>query len=279
VILTPKDILTKDDVWINKKDMVREYREIASAMPNEQLRAQLDNYLIRNMPPNAKADERREIITRMIREHPEFIDYYIAYKENHGEDAVSLSSQNVRQVESIFIDNVVEFVGLLDRQTPFYALRAITYNETRKRVEYLKDVIENKGGHRLFIVDGQPVRREKDVQILFRLVWYGTTLDVSREVDDGRGPVDYKISRGAKDKTLVEFKLASNSQLKKNLEKQVPIYQNASDATNAIEVIVYFTEAELRKVQRALKELGLENNPDVVLIDARSDNKPSGSKA
>jgi len=33
------------------------------------------------------------------------------------------------------------------------------------------------------------------------------------------------------------------------------------------------------RVQRILKRLGLEGNKDIVLIDARKDNKPSGSKA
>ncbi len=28
---------------------------------------------------------------------------------------------------------------------------------------------------------------------MYRLVWYGTKLDVNSEVNNGRGPVDYKI--------------------------------------------------------------------------------------
>jgi hypothetical protein len=98
-------------------------------------------------------------------------------------------------------------------------------------------------------------------------------------VNDGRGPVDFKISRGADDKTVVEFKLASNSQLKRNLERQTEIYQKASDARRALKVIIYFSTEELRKVQRVLKDLKLLDSPDVILIDARRDNKPSGSKA
>jgi len=102
---------------------------------------------------------------------------------------------------------------------------------------------------------------------------------VSREVNDGRGPVDFKVSRGSGDKTLVEFKLAGNSQLKRNLERQAETYQKASDARRSIKVIVYRSTHELRKVQRVLKDLKLESNPDVVLIDARRENKPSDSKA
>ncbi|MEO0749940.1 MAG: hypothetical protein AAFZ10_16375, partial [Pseudomonadota bacterium] len=97
--------------------------------------------------------------------------------------------------------------------------------------------------------------------------------------NDGRGPVDFKISRGAKDKTLIEMKLAKNSHLERNLEKQVPIYQAASDAEHGIKVIIYFSQAEKDRAERILKKLAISDHQDIVLIDARIDNKSSGSKA
>ena len=144
---------------------------------------------------------------------------------------------------------------------------------------FLKDVVENKGGHRLFYADGKPIRREADLHILFRLTWRNTPSDVNREVNNGRGPSDFEISRGRFDKSLVEFKLASSSSLRRNLEIQAEIYQKASDAQHALKVIVFFTEDELNKVRAVLRELVLEGNPNVILIDARDDNKPSASKA
>ena len=76
-----------------------------------------------------------------------------------------------------------------------------------------------------------------------------TKFDVSREVNDGRGPADswraytdFKISEGSKVyKSLVEFKLAKNSQLKRNLKNQTKIYEKASDAKQSIKAIVYFS--------------------------------------
>ena len=108
--------------------------------------------------------------------------------------------------------------------------------------------------------------------------WFGTPSDAGAEANDGRGPVDFKISRG-RDKTLVEMKLAKNTKLEQNLAKQAEIYQAASDAQHAIKAIIYFTAAELARVNTVLKKLGLAGNRDVVLIDARRDNKPSASKA
>ena len=73
--------------------------------------------------------------------------------------------------------------------------------------------------------------------------------------------------------------MASNSQLKRNLENQVAIYQKASDAPRALKVIIFFTETELKKVPNILKELNLASTEDIILIDARLDNKPSASVA
>jgi len=73
--------------------------------------------------------------------------------------------------------------------------------------------------------------------------------------------------------------LASNPQLERNLQNQVAIYQKASDAPKAIKVIFYFSRSELNRVNTILKKLKLTGNQDIVLIDTRGDNKPSGSKA
>ena len=65
----------------------------------------------------------------------------------------------------------------------------------------------------------------------------------------------------------------------KNHQKQLDIYQKASDAKAGYKVIIYFTEDELVRTRKILRELNMENDPNIYLVDARNDNKPSGSKA
>ena len=67
--------------------------------------------------------------------------------------------------------------------------------------------------------------------------------------------------------------------MKRNLEKQSPIYEKASDAHASIKAIVYFSKQEKERVEKILREMKLDADPDVILIDARKDNKPSGSTA
>lgn len=144
---------------------------------------------------------------------------------------------------------------------------------------FLKDIIENKDGYRTFYLKGNPIGTEEDLHIMYRLTWRGSPSDVNREVNNGRGPVDFKLSRGNRDKTLVEFKLARNSKLKNNLEKQVAIYEKANDTQKSIKVILFFTEEEHEKVLRYMGELKIKDHKNIVLIDARRDNKLSASNA
>ena len=281
VILTPKDILTKDDTWISHGDMYKQFLEIPVAIENEQLRAQINNYFISVLPQD-KEPKKKDIsdaISRTIYKYPELIDYYIKIKEDTGEQASQNSIAKVEESDLLYVQQFGLLSELLSRFTPFYKLRETTKEETIEKIRFFKDVIENKGGHRIFYINHEPIKKESDVHILFRLVWHRTPSDVSREVNDGRGPADFKISRGSSDKTIVEFKLASNPQLKRNLQKQVDIYQRASDASTGFKVIIYFTKDELDKVNEILFERDLDKDPNIILIDAREDNKPSASKA
>lgn len=283
VLLTPTDILTKDDTWINKTDLIEDFDRLPESIPNDQLRAQISNYFKNVLPKHrdkepTKEEEKKAAVDTILH-FPLLIDVYIRHKEDTGDQATALSTQNVEFSKQLYVEQFNRLRTLLSLHSDFYKIGGKTYKDAHERVAFLKDVIENKGGHRIFYVKGRPIDREEDLHVMYRLTWYDCSSDVTREANDGRGPADFKISRGAKDKTLVEFKLAKNSQLKRNLEKQTTIYEKASDAKRSIKVIVYFAESEYTKTMRILKELDLSESPDVVLINARNDDKPSGSKA
>lgn len=280
VLLTPRDLLTRDDVWINKRDLIEDFEQLPLALPNLQLRAEINNYFRSILPRRARKEDRHTAAAKTILKFPVLIDAYIRNKEDSADKASSLSRDKVRVSEQLFLTQIRELAQKLALQTDFYQTANDTCVESRQRAHFLKDVVENKGGHKLFYVDGEPVSREADLHVAYRLTWFGTLSDVTREANDGRGSADFKISKGARDKTLVEFKLASNSLLRKNLSKQTQIYQKASDAHCVIKVIMFFTAKEEKKVKRIPRELGMtESDENIVLIDARKDNKPSGSKA
>jgi len=281
VLLTPKDILTKDDTWISRPDLLDRFEGIPDAIPNEQLRAQVSNYFFKLLPGDVvKKKDKREAAARTILQYPEVIDYYIKLQEDNGDEAQSISSFKVEATKQLFVEQVRALVQDLANHTGFYAVPGNTYDEAMARALFLKDIIENKDGYRLFYAKGgAPIEREEDLQIMYRLTWWATPSDINREVNNGRGPVDFKASRGRLDKTLIEFKLASNTHLRRNLEKQVAIYEKANDTKKSIKVIMYFTERDQIRVNRILEELNLKDDKSIILIDARNDNKPSASHA
>lgn len=282
VLLTPKRILTKDEAWINRPELLDRYVDIADSLPDGQLRAQLNEYLRRVLPddPEATRKDIREAIAKAVERFPGALDYYVREKEDTGDRAAAFASQQVREVEQIFIQQIRELVSSFLEPSGFYEIPTNTFEDARQRLLFLKRVIEEQGGYRLFYIKGKPVQREADLQILYRLVWFASISDVTREANDGRGPADFKISRGFADKTIVELKLAKNTQLERNLQKQAELYSRASQATHPpLKGILYFSVGEFERVQEILHRLGLSDSPYIVLIDAMADNKPSGSKA
>jgi hypothetical protein len=277
-------MLTREDNWINRADLLARFEEIPAAIDDETLRESVSNYFKKELRARKKPGkpasrkERDAAASETIREYPQLIDYYIKWKEDRGDEAADISAERVLQTELQFSQRLREILHPLLLQTDFYSTAGGTYAEAHARLGYLKHVIEDMGGWRIFYDnEGVAFRRERDVQILYRLLWFGTPSDVGGEANDGRGPVDFKISRG-RHKTLIEIKLASNTNLEKNLAKQLETYQVSSDAERGIKAIVFFDDEQLARTRKILKKLGLESSKDVVLIDARNDNKKSASK-
>jgi hypothetical protein len=279
VLLTPEDILTKDDTWINKVDLRRDFPTIREAVQNDALRGQINEYFRKALPKKPTVKDERHAVEMTLRQFPALIDYYIREKEDNGDKAVQRAAERVNEVNNRFVWNISDLVQLLSKRSPFYSTPGKTLEETKRKIEFLKQIIENEDGYKIFYVNGKPVERETDLHILFKLVWEGSPSSVDAEVNNGRGPVDFKVSRGARDKTLVEFKLASNSQLEKNLENQVAIYEKANRTTQSYKVILCFTSQDAAKVKKILQRLKVQHDAGIILIDARKDNKPSASKA
>lgn len=272
VLLTPKDLLTKDENWINLNDMRHSFLDITASLPNAELRDQINDVYARAIPEQASQKERNEAAAAVINRYPMLMDYYIKLKEEDKEGAKDASNNVVTEVDKIFIRNIQRLIFKLQKDTTFYEEVAMgSFEATRNRVMFLKHIIEDCDGYKLFYNGVKPIKKEKDLQILFKFTWFGTAFDVNAETNNGRGPVDYKVSFGSSDKTLVEFKLAKNSKLKQNLQHQVGVYEQANDTHQSMKVILYFSEAEHNTVNNTLKELGLENNPNIILIDACND--------
>jgi hypothetical protein len=279
VLLTPFDLLTKDETWINRSEMLDMFEDLVTALPNDQLRGQVSSYVRKRLDLGDKQEKVRRVRSEAIEQYPQLIEYYIRTKELGGEEAPAASAHLLEDFKSFVLRRAKQLIAKMDDESNFYETKGDTCVEALKRLEYLKHVIEERDGWRIFWDATQQVRSEKDVQIMYDLTWNASTADVNKEVNNGRGPADFKISKGAKNTCIVEVKLASNSQLKKNLENQTKIYEKAARTKRSLKLIVFFTAAEKTKVEKILRQLNMAGSDDIILVDARRDNKPSASKA
>ncbi len=278
VLLVPTDLLTKDDTWISKEGLLKKIRYLPDTVGNEVLKAKLIDLLtvVLDETRRLSGKEINLMIKRFYQDNPEIVDWYIKKQEDNKQIAKDLAEAKVAEAISLYVTKVSIFAEHL-AASGFYKISDTSITEARKRAQYFKHCIEDDDGYKLFYSDGDRKISEKQIQLAFHMVWYGTDKDVNREPNNGRGPVDYKVSKGCHDQCLVEFKLASNPKLEANLQHQLEIYKTANNTNAGIFIIVYANEKERIRMEAVLRRLGLYDSPDVITIDA-SPNKVSASK-
>ena len=106
VLLTPKEILTKDQAWINRGDLLDRFEDIYTSVPDDQLRAQVNEYFLRRLSEEPTEKERREAAAAAAEQFPVVLDYYIKDKEDNSDEAHKVSNLKVRETEIQFGDNV-----------------------------------------------------------------------------------------------------------------------------------------------------------------------------
>jgi hypothetical protein len=204
VLLTPADLLTRDDTWISHSDMEARFSQLPAAVPDQQQRALINQYFKRVLGKKPTKEQERAAILATIQRFPELIDRYIRLKEDDGERAISVSTEKVERTHHELVAQIKAAVEQLTGKTDFYDKPWTSYDECLERVKFFKQYIENQEGYRLLNKGGKGFSRESEVQLAFGLVWLGSDFDLNRETNNGRGPVDYKASFGSGDKGLSE---------------------------------------------------------------------------
>lgn len=277
IVLTPLDILSKDDAFISHSSFVGQFRSVTNSLDNTSLRNSINEFFATRLPANPKREEVDYAIEKTVEKFPEILDYYIRHQEQRKDSASAISAEKVDKLRSEIIDTIGQLIRTLFKNSDFYSTPTTSYTEALARAIFLKEVIENNDGYRIFYKDGKPIAQEESIQRIFRLTWFSSPYDVNSEVNNGRGPADYKVSFGERDSTIVEFKLGNSTSLERNLNNQAAIYKKASKAITDIAVILCYSKPEIARVGRILRKLKIEDAENIIVIDASP--KISASKA
>jgi hypothetical protein len=276
LILVPKQVLNDLPVAERYSDIER----IASR--NASIRAEL-NRMIGGAWSKVSTSEKKDIIKRTCIQHPEILreilDEYRKAQPNFYDFGTDPSG------EVVWYSTAKRIV-----QTEKLDLK-LSAQPTVEEVEGVVSTICEQFKH--LIEDGQLCdllydtnggrKHESAAQKLFYGIAHqyckANNLDLSPEANSGRGPVDFKVSRGFDAKVLVELKLTSNPQLFHGFEKQLQAYQEAEGTLTSFYLVIDnggASVARLDKFQQVVRDTA-PPAPRVIMVDGVS--RPSASRA
>lgn len=231
---------------------------------NEAIRKELNEF-IGNEWRQYSSSQKKQFIKEQIFLNPERCNRVILEYQKSKIPAINLEDTPdyyskfifMNNKQSLFMENVNTLITPLE--FTFAALNT------------LKAWVENNNGAKI-IQDSDSRTREKTFQLLFQLVCLGNIennqLDLSAEPNAGRGPVDFKISRG-EEKVVCEIKLSSNPQYKHGYEVQIREYARAEKAQEMIYIFVDVGNSGRLETIKQIAEADTEEpKPHLFMIDA-----------
>lgn len=237
---------------------------------------------VHNLSVNERSVKKieKDAFKELAKEYPELYDYYIKYVENNPEQVSKLAHEEcTEELEKFYSNSKILIAKVIDEG---YVIQEDieAREEAKNRLKFFKHIIEECDGYLALYYNGKQIAKEKDLQRLFRFVWYGTSYKVDAEPNNGRGQADFIVSKGMNNQNIIEFKLASNSSLG-HVFTQIKIYEAANCTDGSLVVIFYFTEEEKRFAEKVIEDSGYKSAIDesIFLIDCRKDNKKSASIA
>ncbi len=269
VLLVPVDILHKLPVaesW-EDIDLVVSQNNTLRAEMNSEVASEWNKYT---------AVERKSYLRREV-----FKDADVCKRVIEGYRAEELEVFNPHDNFQYFLTKLMQKIENLDINWRSRQKANDSYTGALDILNFFKQWIEyNKGWE--VIREANSRNREKILQRVIHLAGSSyikaNNLDMSCEPDEGRGPVDFKVSMG-QDITIIEVKLTSNNQYLHGYEVQIEEYGKAEQATSMIYVLVDLGHpVKVKKVQDLHDRKYDEgaNPPDLILIDATA--KESASR-
>jgi hypothetical protein len=145
-------------------------------------------------------------------------------------------------------------------------------------VQSYKHYVEDNKGWNLLWNENNTPRREEAAQDLFlgivKHYCKANNIDISREPNIGRGPVDFKTSRGFNLRALLEVKLAKNSRFWSGLKNQLPKYLEAEEVRFGHFIVIAYTDGDLERLKGIREQVESVNTQtgrtiEVVVVNAR----------
>lgn len=231
IVLVPRDILRDLPLAADWSDVSR------VALENEKIRDAFNSHI--GLISQATLTEKKEALKRAalssLKNFQAIFNSVIGSSDSYDPNADPL--------------NLYRFRELISGDTAAFKQAGLKVgkpsSEELSRVvaavlEHFRKMVEENNLWELLWHKDQP-KRERAAQLLFFAVadvfCKANDIDISPETNSGGGPVDFKFSTGYHKRIIVEIKL-SKGRVVHGYKTQVGIYQTASDAAEAIFLII-----------------------------------------
>lgn len=156
-------------------------------------------------------------------------------------------------------------------------------------LSFKEEVEERDGWKVLWDAKRKEHAKEEVSQALAGAMWRtqckAAGIDISKEVNMGRGPVDFKFSRGWEARALLEVKHIGATAFFTGAGRQIPQYLKSESIDSAVYLAIGFTDADfgeqrLKRVTETCESLQEQKGMTVipVFVDARPHTKVSASR-
>lgn len=169
-MLSPKDILVKDDSWISKNNFLLKNTAILEAIEDEVLRQKINDYFIsrlgykvvkgRTILNNSVAEKQRAIL-ETAHQYPQLLDYYIGLREKESHLALE---KNTKMGDVGFHD----IVTTISPQLSSYRADNVP-DECLDRLLFFKKILESNSG---IFHQREKLPSEKELQLMFKMTTY-----------------------------------------------------------------------------------------------------------
>lgn len=245
-----------------------------------QLRRELDLELITNV--------RKKDIVALARRNPESVTAWTKRMERQGADPYDLEA-DPRGIYA-WADDTTRYV----KRNPLAIEPPTTDVEFAAVIQLIVDkykhYIEERGGWKLLWNDDSNEKHEEAAQLAFQGIaasyCEANNIVVDREVELGRGAVDFKFSNGYRNRTLLEIKKLHNGKFWNGVEAQLPTYLGADNCTDGWFVAVRYktkgvSAKRARTLPRKVQQMATQSGFDLrqIVVDARPKSSASRTKA
>ena len=249
-VLVPKNPYTDNGVVLVPKSFLRDlptidpndFYDYCWVNKNEELRDQFSLHVKKKLSKSA--------IVHIARRNREWVREYSERKEASIPRPYGLASDKKGLYK--WYDEALHFA----LQNPLRIPEPLNAEDFKNVVEQIIDqfehYVENHLGYKLLWNDDKTPKSEEAVQSLFtgtvQHYCRANNIDLSREHNLGRGPVDFKFSQGYLNRTCIEVKKANNSRFWKGLKSQLTKYMEVEQVDFGYFIVLCYNDKDLKKV-------------------------------